>query len=165
MEILKHHTHVAFAVQWAMTASKKPTKQEIADHAISAYGMRTWIANAYADIATAKAPSDGSASSTLRACTKLTQDDCGSVDILVSSLASEVLRLNKSAVALAPNPEATMLTVLDLLGLQYAEPEEKDKLLKALGSYVANHEFAGDGNFRAYAKALGSAPSDPSFEP
>lgn len=148
-----------------MTTSKAPSKKEIADHAISVFGMRSWIANAYADIETATAPENQSASSTLRACTKLTQDDCGSVDPLVSALANEVLRLNKSTVALAPNPEATMLTVLDLLGLQYAEPDEKEKLLSALSSYVANHEFAGDGDFRQYAKALATAPTDPSFEP
>ena len=173
MAILKSHTVlpilyvtlVAFAVQWRMTTSNAPSKQEIVDHAISAFGMRTWIAKAYADIETANAPENQSSSSTLRACTKLTQDDSGSVDPLVSALANEVLRLNKSAVALAPNPEAAMLTVLDLLGLQYAEPEEKQKLLNALSAYVENHEFSSDGDFKQYAKALDGAALDPSFEP
>ena len=132
-------------------------RDAIAEHARSAFGMRSWIADAYADIATAEEPSSHSATSTLRACNKLTRDDTGNVDPLVSALAYEVLRLNQATVALTPNMEATMRTVLDLLGLQYAEPEEKTKLLATLGSYLRNHEFADDAHFRHFANVIQGA--------
>lgn len=129
-------------------------QDELADHARVAFGMRSWIADAYAAIATAEEPTNHSATATLRACNKLTQDDSGSVDPLASALAHEVLRLNTPGVALVPNTEATMHTLFDVLGLEYAEPEEKAKLLAALGTYLNAHEFADDGHFRAFAKAV-----------
>ena len=128
----------------------------MAAHACSAFGMPVWVADAYAQIATAAPPDEHSATATLRACSRLTQDDSGSVDPLAAALAREVLRLNKTTVALTPNTEATMHTVLDLLGLKYAEPEEQAKLLATLGSYLENHEFAEDENFRRFAKVVES---------
>ena len=131
-------------------------QDEIASHARVAFGMRSWVADAYAAIATAPEPENHSATETLRACNKLTEDDSGSVDPLSAALAHEVLRLNDTSVALTPNTEATMHTLLDVLGLDAAEPEEKAKLLAALGSYLKNHEFADDGNFRAFSKVVDS---------
>ena len=131
-------------------------QDEMAAHARSAFGMRVWVADAYAQIATAPSPDNHSATATLRACSTLTEDDSGSVDPLAAALAKEVLRLNKTTVALTPNTEATMHTVLDILGLKYAEPAEKEKLLAALGSYLENHEFADDGHFRHFARVVAS---------
>lgn len=143
------------------TSSLSAQKYSLSSHARVAFGMRAWIADAYADIATASPAKEHSATATLRACSRLTSDDSGSVDPLTSVLAQEVLRLNSSDVALAPNDEATMHTVLDLLGLQYAEPEEKTRLLSALGSYLKSHEFADDGNFRKFASVVDAASSTP----
>lgn len=83
------------------TSTKKTDRQDMADYARSAFGMRSWIADVYADIATAPTPSGRSSVSTVRACAKLIQDDTGKVDPLVSLLATEVLRLNQAKIALA----------------------------------------------------------------
>lgn len=138
----------------------------MADYAQSAFGMKAWVAQAYANIAVSDKPDNHSSTQTLRACNRLLQDDSGGVDPLSSELAHEVVRLNK-AMPLAPNREATMHCVLDLLGLQYAEPDEKERLLAALGSYLKNHEFADDGHFRAFTKAVDAAntPNTPDTDP
>ena len=52
------------------TSTKKTGRQEMADYARSVFGMRSWIADAYADIATAPTPSGRSSASTVRACAK-----------------------------------------------------------------------------------------------
>ena len=150
-----------FGYNKAMTKAAKndlaAQQEEIASHARVAFGMRSWVADAYAAIATAPEPENHSATATLRACNKLTEDDSGSVDPLSAALAHEVLRLNDTSVALTPNTEATMHTLLDVLGMEHAEPDEKAKLLAALGSYLKNHDFADDGNFRAFAKVVDAA--------
>ena len=139
------------------TSTKKIHRDEMADYARTAFGMRSWIANVYADIATASTPSGRSSVSTVRACTKLVQDDTGKVDPLVALLATEVLRLNQAKLALEHNHETTMHLVLDLLGFQHASPVEQKQFLKSLRSYLANHEYADDRNFQQYAKSLSRA--------
>lgn len=163
----RHPVNAAFVVQLGMP--KTPSISEIAAHAQTVFGMKTWIANAYANIACGGKPEKHSSTPTLRACNRLLKDDSGSVDPLVGELASEVVRLN-NGLSLEPNNEATMHCVLDLLGLEYAEPEEKERLLNALGTYLQNHEFATDGHFRSFSKAIASAstpstPAGPTIEP
>lgn len=78
------------------TSTKKTDRQDMADYARSAFGMRSWIADVYADVSYRPTPSGRSSVSTVRACAKLIQDDTGKKWILVSLLATEVLRLNQA---------------------------------------------------------------------
>ena len=54
---------------------KSAQRDTLATHARAAFGMRAWIADAYADIATAVPPENHSATATLRACSQLPEDD------------------------------------------------------------------------------------------
>lgn len=133
---------------------KSAQRDTLATHARAAFGMRAWIADAYADIATSVPPDNHSATATLRACSELSGDDSGSVDPLTTALAGEILRLNNLTMASQPNNDATMHLLLDALGLQEAEPEEKRSLLLALGTYLENHDFSDDHNFKTFAAVV-----------
>lgn len=131
-------------------------RKKLAAHACAAFGMRAWIADAYADIATSVPPENHSATAALRACKKLSGDDSGSVDPLTAALAGEIVRLNNLATTSQPNDNATMHLLLDALGLQEAEPAEKRSLLLALGAYLENHDFSDDNNFKTFAAVVDS---------
>ena len=143
------------------TSTKKTDRQDMADYARSVFGMRSWIADAYADIATAPTPSGRSSASTARACAKLIQDDTGKMDPLVSLLATEVLRLNQAKIALEHNHETVMHLVLDLLDFEHASPDEQERLLTSLRSYITRHECVDDRNFQQYAQALSRVENTP----
>lgn len=143
------------------TSTKKTDRQEMAGYACSVFGMRSWIADVYADIATAPTPSGRSSASTVRACAKLIQDDTGKMDPLVSLLATEVLRLNQAKIALEHNHETVMHLVLDLLDFEHASPDEQERLLTSFRSYITRHECVDDRNFQQYAQALSRVENTP----
>lgn len=130
-------------------------QEEIAARASSLFGMKYWIASAYAKITTSPpTPNAGSSVDTLRACQKLLDDDSGAVDPLVLALAKEVQILNKIALPHHPNPKATMGQILVLLDLEHAEESQRQELLKTLFSYLGNHECSEDKNFKEWQHAV-----------
>ena len=52
------------------------------------------------------------------------------------------------------NHETAMHLVLDLLGFEHASPDEQERLLTSLRSYIDRHECVDDRNFQQYAQAL-----------
>ena len=83
------------------------------------------------------------------------------MDPLVSLLATEVLRLNQAKIALEHNHETVMHLVLDLLDFEHASPDEQERLLTSLRSYITRHECVDDRNFQQYAQALSRVENTP----
>lgn len=70
----------------ATTVNPSTQKETIADHARVALGMKTWIADAYANIVIASATQSHSDTSLLLAFNTLTSDDSGDVEPLSIAL-------------------------------------------------------------------------------
>ena len=54
-----------------------------------------------------------------------------------------------------------MHLVLDLLGFEHASPDEQERLLTSLRSYITRHECVDDRNFQQYAQALSRVENTP----